>query len=163
MSVRETSLDAYRALESSGSLQDQEWALMRLVHLHFPLPARFTRKELAMKTGWTINRICGRVFSLLEKGYLAEQPEIRDGGHLLRISESTDAATAQPAPEKRVTDDSPEKPGSSRAAVLHIGGQALEVVDERLVHAHGRSREGKPISFSYTAVTVREQKPRRAA
>jgi len=116
MSVRETSLEAYRALGDAGRLQEQEATLMRLVHRHFPLPARFTRKELAAATGWTINVVTGRVFSLVQKGYLTEMTQTRDGGHLLKISESQDTATAQPA-LKSATEDSHAAEPSVAAAV----------------------------------------------
>lgn len=90
MGVRETSLSAYRSLD----LQHSESELMRLVHLHYPYPAQFTRKELGERVRWTINRICGRVNSLVEKGYLEEHEQTRDGGHLLSIAQPK----AAPAP-----------------------------------------------------------------
>lgn len=81
MGVRETSLLAYRGIDLLKSEAD----LMRLVHLHYSRAAQFTRKELSAKTGWEINRICGRVNALVQKGYLTEYEQTRDGGHLLSI------------------------------------------------------------------------------
>lgn len=129
MTARDTSLEAFKSLD----LQGQETALMRLVHIHFPY-SRFTRKELSAKTGWTINRVCGRVFSLIEKGYLTEYPQIRDGGHLLSVSQPTAKTAPGPAPEKPA-------------------GTGREVVSEKLVTTW--DRQGKP--FQYVSVIVRDR------
>jgi hypothetical protein len=89
MTARDTSLEALQSLD----LQAQEEELLRLIRYHFQL-GRFTRKELAMRTGWTINRITGRVFSLVSKGALIEHGQTRDGGHLLSIAQSKATAPA---------------------------------------------------------------------
>lgn len=91
MTVADTSLTAYRSLD----LQQSEQALMRLVHMHFPFPRSFTRKELSAKTGWEINRIAGRVNGLVAKGYIKEYDQTRDGSHLLSVAPPK---TAAPAP-----------------------------------------------------------------
>jgi hypothetical protein len=38
---------------------------------------------------------------------------------------------------------------------MHVAGATYEVVSEQLVTAYGKSASGKPISYQYTAVTVR--------
>ena len=88
MSVRETSLEAYRALENSGTLQRREREVILAVHRHFPFPLSFTRKELARAMGWEINRVTGRVLTLIEKRYLTELTERKDGGYLVRVQQS---------------------------------------------------------------------------
>ena len=138
--IRETSLDAYRALEDSGALQSQERMLMIFIHRLFPNCERFTRKELATKTNWTINRVTGRVFSLIEKGFLTEYPEIRDGGHLLSVAPNRTAAPA-PLPEKLTGDSAtPLMPSPSRAPAA--------APDEQLITVYPKT--GKP--YQYTAV-----------
>ena len=164
--VADTSLRAYDSLRERGELTNGQRRVMLVFH-RYPQET-FTRAELSQRSSIPLQTCCGRVRELLDMGYLEEltaRPCTVTGNpsHPLRIPKSIDTATAQPAPEKRVADDPPEKPGSSRAAVIHIGGKAVEVVDERMVQAHGRSAKGLPIEFSYVAVTVRDVKPRRAA
>jgi hypothetical protein len=83
--IRESSLDAYRTLERSGDLQRREREVMLAIHDHFPYPRTFTRKELSERMGWAINRICGRILTLRDRGYLDELTQRRDGGCLLQI------------------------------------------------------------------------------
>lgn len=66
-------------------LQRREKELMLEIYRWFD-GKQFTRKELARAAGWEINRVTGRVLSLIEKGFLIELPEIRDKGHLLCIA-----------------------------------------------------------------------------
>lgn len=47
---------------------------------------RFTRRDLAHAMGWEINRITGRVLTLIERGELEELDERRDGSALIRIA-----------------------------------------------------------------------------
>lgn len=90
MSVRETSLEAYRALE----LQAQERELMLVCHRHFH-EKQFTRSDLEKVTGWKNGTIAGRVNGLIKKGYLTEYDQTRGGGHLLSIAQQK--ATSQPS------------------------------------------------------------------
>ena len=83
--IRDSSLDAYDNLRDSGTLQRREREVMLAAYAHFYAKA-FTRKELARAMGWEINRITGRVLTLIEKKYLQELSDRRDGGHLLQIA-----------------------------------------------------------------------------
>ena len=66
-------------------------------------------------------------------------------------------ATAQPAPEKRATDDSTTAESSRAAAaavpLMHMQGRTFRVVSEQLVTSY-HSKTGKP--FSFVACTVRD-------
>jgi len=81
MTVRPTSLAAYDALP----LQRREAEVLTAVAAHFT-GATFTRKELARAMGWEINRITGRVLTLIDRGEIEELAERRDGGYLLRLA-----------------------------------------------------------------------------
>lgn len=61
--VRDTSMAAYRALEWSGKLADQQMTVLSLF-LANPT-ARRTRKEVAAYAGLEINAVCGRVAELI--------------------------------------------------------------------------------------------------
>lgn len=202
--IRESSLDRYRALEASGALQEQEKRLMRLVHRHFPLPAKFTRRELKEAIGWELSTVAGRCNGLVKAGYLVEFPETRGGGHLLQISQPRNAQPAAPAETPSTQSDTKAMervaaapktaaaqvpPMATRRDVAGSGsprvepvpsavvypapaaapriemmfGEPVEVVGEKLVHCHGKSADGKPLTFSYVAVTVRPVKQQRAA
>lgn len=130
MGVRDTSMAALASVD----LQRQERELLGLIRYHYQL-GKFTRKELSARTGWTINVICGRVHSLIEKGALTEYGQTRDGGHLLSLAQPTSAAPA-PAPAAGVTPLSP------------VPAAAEPRPHEQLIHTH--KRDGTP--FSYTAV-----------
>ena len=84
MPVRETSRAAYDALRDTPLLNQRQREVMQAVYRYFHGES-FTRKQLAQRMGWEINRITGRVLELIAKGYLQELPERRDGGYLLRI------------------------------------------------------------------------------
>jgi hypothetical protein len=165
MTVAATSVAAYRSLD----LQQSEEALMRLVHLHFPFPTSFTRKELAAKTGWEINRICGRVNSLVEKGYLKEYPQIRDGGHLLSVAppkQPEKGHGSAPLSASHNSGGGAVTPAAGPAdypfpTTTLWGGEVVEVVSERLAHW----RPDRPDSPLYTEVIVRpiRGRPGRAA
>src|SRR3990167_3154890 len=128
-------MEKYRALEDSGALQDQEKRLMRQIHRHYPFPSKFTRKELAETVAWTINVICGRVNSLVKKGFLAEYPQTRDGGHLLSIRHPQPNVAPQPSSIVPAT--------PSGLPTIPAAGAA----PEQLIQA---CTKGKP--FSYVAV-----------
>lgn len=83
--IRDTSMQAYDSLRDSGMLQRREREVMLGVYRFFD-GKDFTRKELAHAMGWEINRITGRVLTLIEKKFLDELETKRDGGHLLRIA-----------------------------------------------------------------------------
>lgn len=135
MTVAATSLEAYRSLDDSGRLQEQEAKLMRLVHRHFPLPSRFTRKELQAATGWTINVIAGRCNGLVRKGFLTEYPQTRDGGHLLSISQSSQPNAAAPADAPLKSAPANEATERVAAAPLAPGASALDIARTRAAQA----------------------------
>jgi DNA-binding MarR family transcriptional regulator len=83
--IRETSLDAYHSLEDRGLLQPMERRVMLVFH---STRGQHTRKELSALCHMPINAVCGRVNSLVKKGFLEELPERRDGGYLLRIKQA---------------------------------------------------------------------------
>lgn len=86
MSVRETSLQAYDALRCGPKLQRREIEVLTAIWAHYAGGKRFTRRELALAMGWEINRITGRVLTLIERGELEELDERRDGSALIRIA-----------------------------------------------------------------------------
>ena len=85
MNVRETSLHAYDALRCGPKLQRREVEVLTACVAHFSGKS-FTRRELAQAMGWEINRITGRVLTLIERGELEELDERRDGSALIRIA-----------------------------------------------------------------------------
>lgn len=137
MSVRETSLEAYRELDRSGRLQGQERDLMLHAWRLFPPPVKFTRRELkdALKNepGWEWNVISGRCTKLVAKKFLIEYPETRDGGHLLSInSGETEARGQAPSPGKPgdgAASSSCALPAPAASMTLH-DGTPVEVVRE---------------------------------
>lgn len=142
---RDTSLAAL----SQVDLQAQETELMRLIRYHYQV-GKFTRKELASRTGWTINVICGRVFTLVKKGLLTEYPQTRDGAHLLSVS-------AAPATLAKVESAIPPAEHSASGKLvpsLTIAPAPPVAAEfrphERLIHTH--KKDGTP--FSYTAVGI---------
>jgi len=84
MSVRETSREAYDRLTRTGNLQRREAEVLLGAFTHFH-DGPFTRKELAHAMGWEINRITGRVLTLIQRGTLVELSARRDGSALLMI------------------------------------------------------------------------------
>jgi hypothetical protein len=107
--VRESSLGAYRSVD----LQQREREVMLACHRHFPAPARFTRKELAKALGWEINRVTGRVLTLIERGFLTEHDDTRDGGHLLSITQPNEPSRM---PDERGNPEFRTQAGSPTAA-----------------------------------------------
>ena len=85
MTVRAASLEAYTRLERTGNLQRREAEVLLAAFQHFGA-WQFTRKELARAMGWEINRVVGRVFTLVERGTIEELAGRRDGSGLLRIA-----------------------------------------------------------------------------
>lgn len=67
--IADTSLDAYREHRDSGELSTQQKKIMMFYHLE---GGEFTRSELAEKVGMRLSSVCGRVFELIEMGYLVE-------------------------------------------------------------------------------------------
>lgn len=65
-----TSLETYRGLSDSGSLQPKEIAVMDLMRCS----AALTREQIAQRLGWKESAVCGRVNSLVTKGQLQEAP-----------------------------------------------------------------------------------------
>ncbi len=85
ITVTETSLAAYRAIEPS--LTEKQREVMLHIHGNFP-DSEFTRKQLARSLGWEINRITGRVLELIGKGYLEKCGRREEDGYsaeLVRI------------------------------------------------------------------------------
>ncbi len=83
MSVRETSLAAYESIESSLSAKQRE--VMLVMH---GAQAPLTRKQIAKRLGWEINRVTGRVLECIEKGFLEEHGTTVENGrtaHLVRV------------------------------------------------------------------------------
>lgn len=85
MAVRDTSREAFEDLHRTGKLQRLEAELMLAAYTAFGAGA-FTRAELAHVSGVPINSVCGRVFTLVERGTLEELAERRGKSHLLRIA-----------------------------------------------------------------------------
>lgn len=87
--MRETSLQAYDGLRElrygKTQLQRREIEVLTAAVAHFH-GRTFTRKELAEVMGWAINRITGRVLTLIQRGELEELDERRDGSALIRIA-----------------------------------------------------------------------------
>lgn len=88
--IASTSRDAHRAHQSSGKLGEQQRQLMLWFHgKHRDLDV--TRAELAQATGLRLSSVCGRVFELLDAGYLEETARRRctitgSSAHALRIA-----------------------------------------------------------------------------
>ena len=72
MTARDTSAQAYRSLD----LTESEQKVMRWLHSR-PDQA-FNRRQISVLSGIPINCVAGRIFSLLEKGYIEELPAERD-------------------------------------------------------------------------------------
>lgn len=72
--VRDTSIDALRALENSGDLSKQQQSLLAV--MASGRRSNWTRQELAAASGLPINCVTGRVHELLsaERALLAELP-----------------------------------------------------------------------------------------
>jgi hypothetical protein len=138
MTARDTSLEALNSID----LQAQENELLSLIRYHFQL-GRFTRKELAARTGWTINRVTGRVFSLIEKGALTEYPQTRNGGHLLSIAQPSERAAgsaARPHRDGGHTVRSPSTISEDPAAefITSRGKRCMVVAEgQGVMHKHG--------------------------
>lgn len=66
--MTETSLSAYRALHGEGQIQPKEMEV--LAAFGGKTERLYTRQEIAQRIGMSINGVCGRVNSLLEKGLL---------------------------------------------------------------------------------------------
>ena len=84
MAIRETSREAYDRLTRTGNLQRREAEVLLAAFRHFG-DAAFTRKELARAMQWEINRVTGRVLTLIEREAFEELKSRRDGGQLLRV------------------------------------------------------------------------------
>lgn len=80
--IRETSRDAYQHIKRD--LQRREVEVLTAAWAHFK-GKTFTRKDIARALGWEINRVTGRVLTLIERGELQELEERRDGSYLLQI------------------------------------------------------------------------------
>lgn len=150
MGVRETSLSAYDRVE----LQRREREVMTACWRHFPPPATFTRKELAQAMGWEINRITGRVLTLIERGFLLELKERRDDAFLLTINDSSKplrlTRPKAPAPAPALTGESAP---SAASVATDMRGPSFPPFNappaaEALIHTW--NAQGKP--FSYVAV-----------
>lgn len=63
-------MHAYRALQYSGKLADQQ---QRVLAVFYSLPSgKWTRKEIEQQTGIDINAVCGRVNELIKLALLVE-------------------------------------------------------------------------------------------
>lgn len=108
-----TSLRAFRSVE----LAESERLVMQGAYKNWPDGQWFTRGELAKRMEWPINRITGRVFTLLEKGYLQQDKgrTVRcnaTGGdaHPIRIKPSGDTSARgaqRPSKPENAEFDSP--------------------------------------------------------
>jgi len=70
MTVRETSLEAYSAIKSDGTLTRQQQHIIDKMRTAFRRD--ITRSELSQLTGYPINVIAGRVNELVKLGALVE-------------------------------------------------------------------------------------------
>ena len=68
MTVRDTSLDAFRENLARGIYQSQKAALAALVETTGPAP----RRELAERSGLEISAVCGAVNSLIKTNVLQD-------------------------------------------------------------------------------------------
>lgn len=111
--MAETSLRAFRSVE----LAESERAVMQGAYKNWPDGQWFTRAELAKRMEWPINRVTGRVLTLLEKGYLQQDKgrTVRcnaTGGdaHPIRIKPSGDTSARgaqRPSKPENAEFDSP--------------------------------------------------------
>lgn len=87
MTVAQTSLDAYHAIETGLTTRQRE--VMLFIHGRYT-NCMFTRKELAAGLQWPINRVTGRVCELVALGFLEDTGNrIVEDGHgaaLLRLA-----------------------------------------------------------------------------
>lgn len=88
--IASTSLDAHREHRASGKLGEQQRAIMLWFHAKHR-DVDVTRAELAKATGIRLSSVCGRVFELIEAGYLEETGRRRctvtgSSAHALRIA-----------------------------------------------------------------------------
>lgn len=83
--IRDTSRAAYVDISERGVLQDQERQIMLWCHL-LPPNAKFLRKEIGKALNMQNSTVSARVNRLVKLGYLEELAEVKDKGHLLRIS-----------------------------------------------------------------------------
>ncbi len=70
----------------------------------------FTRSELSSASGMPINTVCGRVFTLVERGTLEELAERRGRSHLLRIAFRRRQADLFPAEQPRAAESDATNP-----------------------------------------------------
>lgn len=85
MTVRQTSREAYRSIESQLNAKQRQ--VMLCVYARFG-GRTFTRKQLGAALGWEINRVTGRVLELIGKRYLEEHGTTVENGRksaLLRV------------------------------------------------------------------------------
>lgn len=127
MSVAATSRQAYERVD----LQAQEEALLREIGRYFQC-GKFTRRELATRTGWETATISARVNSLLKKGLLTEYEQTRSGSHLLSISAapvtSSAGAVAGTAPPV-ASSAGPAAPDAAEPEIIYLDGKPCEVVE----------------------------------
>ncbi len=68
--IAETSLQAFRSFDPDD-LQKKEKAVMALF-VGAEVPLSLTREQIAGRLNWKESAVCGRVNSLVEKGWLQE-------------------------------------------------------------------------------------------
>ena len=91
MSVRDTSIEAFRDQVAKGFFSSQKAALLACVKLHGPA----TRNQLEERSGIRINAVCGAVNKLLEEKQLMDWRTVKDERtkktvHLVQVYDPND-------------------------------------------------------------------------
>jgi hypothetical protein len=73
--VRDTSLDAYEALVSCGTLGHQSQVIMQFITLRSSAGLDLSLRELCLLTGFEINAVSGRCWELKAKRMIEEAPK----------------------------------------------------------------------------------------
>lgn len=69
--MRDTSAIAYQSIQQSGAAYTQQRAIFDFLEA---TGAHMTRREIAEATGYSINAVCGRIFTLVQENKLEELP-----------------------------------------------------------------------------------------
>ena len=97
MTVRDTSIESFQELISSGTYSTQKAAVRACVEILGPAP----RRELARRTGFEISAICGAVNGLIQEGLLMDWRRVDCDvtGKSVHLVELYDPNDLEPEPE----------------------------------------------------------------
>jgi hypothetical protein len=156
MTVAATSRQVYERVD----LQAQEETLLREIRRYFQR-GKFTRRELAMRTGWETATISARVNGLLKKGLLIEHQQTRDGGHLLSIAQPK-TAPQLPHGVCRADDPNEEAKGiaSSRSRPQAAGAGATDPKARGVAPSVSDDRAGTSIAAGAALIESIDSKGR---